>query len=216
MFSDLNYLQITCFFFCYSKAFYFILFYLIQQFGLHIFSLFMMYCTVGVFSTYERLPYLSILSLIHLCFFQGIIGLETEHGTLHIKVSAHDFEMFKIQMLWCCSNDISFPLYFPCFFSNGDFKFDPSQDNYGLISYLNFYWMIISSYFARFDAAFPSLCSTHSFLYSRTVAYAPLCRLPILPCRESRSIMGFRRKPYKKCKIRIHIYVTLQLSMQLC
>jgi len=34
------------------------LFYLIQQFGLHIFGLFMMYCTVGILSTYERLPYL--------------------------------------------------------------------------------------------------------------------------------------------------------------
>jgi hypothetical protein len=49
-----------------------------------------MYCTVGIYSTHEGLSYFSILFLI---------GLETEHGTLHTKVSVPYFEMFKIQML---------------------------------------------------------------------------------------------------------------------
>jgi hypothetical protein len=71
------------------------------------------------------LSYFSILFLIR-PFFQGIIGLETEHGTLHIKVSTPGFEVFKIQMLQCCSNDIRHS-YFPCFFNSGNFIFEPQN-----------------------------------------------------------------------------------------
>lgn len=58
-----------------------------------------------------------------------------------------------------------------------------------------------------FTAAFTWLCSTLHCLHSGIVVFAPLCWLPILPCREPRSIMGFRRKPYRKCKTDFPIWI---------
>jgi len=51
-----------------------------------------------------RIPSINILACT--CSFQGIVGLETEFGTLHIKVSDHAFVRFVFQMpltsqLWC-------------------------------------------------------------------------------------------------------------------
>ena len=57
----------------------------------------MMYCIVGVLSTYQGLSNLLTFVLIYLS--QGIIGMETEHGTLHIKVSAHAFRPSNTTML---------------------------------------------------------------------------------------------------------------------
>lgn len=50
--------------------------------------------------------------------------------------------------------------------------------------------------YAAFAWLCPSFCSLHSWV----VGIAPLCWLPVLSCRETGVIMGFRRKPHKKCK----------------
>jgi len=56
--------------------------------------------------------------------------------------------------------------------------------------------------FGRFSitAAFTWLRTTLCCLHSGIVVFKPLCWLPILPCRGPRSVMGFRRKPHRKCK----------------
>jgi len=67
-----------------------------------------------------------------------------------------------------------------------------------------------------FTAAFTWLCSALYCLHSGIVVFEPLCWLPILPCREPRSIMGFRRKPYTKCKTDFPIWCMIEYTHIWC
>jgi len=131
-----------------------------------------------------RIPSINILT--HTCSFQGIVGLETEYGTLHIKVSDHAFGRFVFQMpltsqLWCAP--LMELIYFFRFFNFMHLFKSQSLD-----------WKLLG-------AALPRLCSPFCSLHSWVAHSASLCWLPISSCRGPRSIVGCRREPHKKGKL---------------